>query len=72
MTQKNLRNWGFSTGLKDLKVVNHSVYTPPSPEDLIPFYNKLDSFLAKIPILSSFSIMLLLKGKKGREKLTHG
>ena len=72
MRIKNLRNWGFSTGLEDLKVVNHSVYTPPSPEALIPFYNKLDSCLSKIPILSSFSIMLLLKGKKGREKLTHG
>lgn len=67
MNKKNLRNWGVSVGLKEMVVTNHPVYTPPFPEVLILFYDKIDSIFSKIPILSSFSIMLLLKAEKQKE-----
>ncbi len=66
MRKKNLKRWGIQSGLKELKVTNLPVYTPPFPLSLTPIYDLIDLALSKIPIISSFSIMIFLVGKKMR------
>jgi ubiquinone/menaquinone biosynthesis C-methylase UbiE len=54
--------------LQGLKVNNYTVinflYTPPIPKAFIPFYNIIDSFQARIPLIKETSIMVGAYGEK--------
>ncbi len=67
MRKKNFEKWAKRLPLEKLQIKNF-IYTPPFPKFMIPFYNKLDRFLQKVPLLKSTSIMIYLSGKKFSEQ----
>ena len=64
MRKRNFKKWAEKANLKDIQVVNNPVYTPPFPKNLASFYDKIDLACSKVPIISSFSSMILLSGRK--------
>ncbi|MCA1832335.1 MAG: class I SAM-dependent methyltransferase [Actinomycetota bacterium] len=50
-------------GLRRLKL-ERVLYTPPKPEKLIPFFDKVDRAVARTPGLRRVSLMLLASGTK--------
>ncbi len=63
----NLARWARRAGLAEVSASPIALYTPPFPRALLRVFDRVDQFLFRVPLLRSFSVMIVLRGKKAEE-----
>lgn len=58
-----LEAWGKAAGLHDVRV-EHMLYTPPAPRSWERFYDRVDTWAARVPGIRRLSIALFLSGTR--------
>jgi SAM-dependent methyltransferase len=60
---RNLRHWFEEAKLENVRVSYGALYTPPGPPALVPVFDRVDSALAKVPILRAMTIFFTARGR---------